>query len=111
MSKKKKEVERRPPVSPNEGAYLVVVSLFLSNIKMFAYSKGRIPPGEVVAVVIQAAVVAVETGWWSSSVQEGEGKGWEGVGFLEAESVFLEHHRGLQKCPGFWVKINRQKNH
>lgn len=38
---------------------------------------------------------------------QGEGGRWEWAGFLEAESFILEHHGGLQKRPGFWVKKMR----
>lgn len=71
MSKKKKKekekVERQAP------KYVQIGSLSLSSpIFIIATSKkGRsaakiVPPGEVISVVIQAAV---EVGWWSSSVQ------------------------------------------
>lgn len=70
MSKKKKKekekVERQAP------KYVQIGSLSLSSpIFIIATSKKRslcskVPPGEVISVVIQAAV---EVGWWSSSVQ------------------------------------------
>lgn len=54
-------------------------------------SKDRIPPEEVVAIVIEELV---ETGWWSS-VQEGAG--WGSFSW----SPSLKHHGSLQKWPGF----------
>lgn len=87
-----------PQLSPDQGAWLLVVSLF-QNIRSFARSVDRIPPG----MDGRAGGGVGEGWWWSSSVQESEGNRWEGTGSLETGS-FLEHHRSLQKCPGFWVK-------
>lgn len=83
--KKKKEIARRPPVSPDQGCVSPSSLIALQqHQKKFARSKDRVPPGEVVAVVIQAT--AVETGRWSSSVQEGGGGG--GGGFWRRSPSF-----------------------